>query len=267
MRAYLNDHLFFPFTSGTDCDRLIDRLISLGDRVIGLDLPLFYHTNIFQKEILSPSVNVSSHIKNNKEKKAKFVALYQKIQTYTNQGDPNSSYSYFINKIQHNADLTAFSDAYEYALTGIESIILNFSEEIPQNELHVLKNNQDSKCVYSFHREDDLIVFLQKKKLLKRYYQPTDTHRPNDYETILTDTTLFEPTPFGNRKNRLYRRIEHPDELWCLDRLHKGESAHLEVFSESQEKQINISCVDKIEFFRKLTDKEKNRTLIIEKMP
>ena len=267
MRAYLNDHLFFPHSSGPDCEEMIDRLISLGDRIINLDLPLYYHDNIFQREVLRPSVNISSWLKANKEKKSKFVALYQKIQIYTNQGDPNSYYSYFIDREEQSADNTAFSDAYEYALTDIKSILLNFSTIIPQKEILILKDNLNPKSVYSFHNENDLVIFLQNQGLLKRYYQPTDTHRPIEAETILTDVALFEPTSFGNRKNRLYRRIGYPDELWCLDRLHRGSSAHLEVFSESQKKQINISCVDRIEFFRDLTDKEKKRHLIIEKMP
>ena len=40
-----------------------------------------------------------------------------------------------------------------------------------------------------------------------------------------------------------------------------GETGHIEVFNENTKKQIHVSRIDKIDFFRELTNKEKSRTL------
>ena len=119
----------------------------------------------------------------------------------------------------------------------------------------------------SYHCVESLSEKLQKLGLLKVYYDKMSKTRPNDSQTILSDTSLFEPTKYGNRKARLYRRIDNKDELWCLDRFHRGNSIHLEVFSESSRKQIAVSRHDKIDFFRNLTSEEQKRTLVIEPMP
>ena len=151
--------------------------------------------------------------------------------------------------------------AYEYCEDDFKSCILNFNSSYPGEEINVLKNEVAPKALLSHGDEGSLVKKLQALGLVKRYYTDSDTHRPNDYETILTDTNLFEPTEFGNRNNRLYRRLDVKNELWCLDRGHSGSSAHLEVFRESDGRQIHVSSVDRIYFFRGLPEEASKRIL------
>ena len=46
---------------------------------------------------------------------------------------------------------------------------------------------------------------------------------------------------------------------------HYGRDAHLEVFNETTKKQIAVSHIEKIDFFRNLTNAEKGRVLLFDK--
>lgn len=266
-RVYINDWLFFPLESSEECEILIKRLMLAGKRILDVSLPLYYNSNIFLCVLMAPDIRLSSFLKNNKELKQSFASFANRLQSYLPIEDAGAEYS-IIHLEQHQCcNGTPLSDAYEYTSEDEEVLMINVRDDFPYNIVQIYKNRSDCKDVHSISEEDKLIFLLQKNGILKRYYSPSDTHRPNDYETILTDDSLFEPTEFGNRDNRLYRRKENPNELWCLDRGHTGSSAHLEVFSESEKKQINVSKVDSINFFRPLSPKEKNRKLNIEKMP
>lgn len=261
IRFFLNDHRFELCKNAEDCEEFLKRLVVLGERALSMGMPVFYDGNIFLKIIRTPDVNVSRVLQDNRELKSRLSRLAQQFDRIEREHEADAKYTFCHLKKLYDVTGTMVAHAYEYSEDDFISCMLNFNSSYPGEIISVLKNEVAPKDILSHGDEGSLVKKLQALGLLKRYYTDSDTHRPNDYETILTDTNLFEPTEFGNRNNRLYRRIDVKNELWCLDRGHSGSSAHLEVFRESDGHQIHVSRVDRICFFRGLTDDESKRIL------
>lgn len=263
---FLNDHLFKPCETSEDSLKLLARVLSLAEIVLRVKQPVYFSGNLFLSVIKRPDVKVSSVLRSDRELKSRLSRIVQQIEPL-DDGMNDSVYCFKHEENTIDVSRSIVAHAYEHVNNDDTSSLLNFKEDYPGPALSVTKDTVAPRIVMSHAIRDELVKFLQSRGLLKRYYSPTDTHVPSDYETILTDTCLFSPTEYGNRKNRLYRRIDEPNQLWSLDRGHTGRSAHLEVFRESDGVQIAVSRVDKICFFRELTAKEKNRRLVKEKMP
>ncbi len=264
---FLNDHLFEPCNTAEESLELLERMVSLAATVLRVNQPVYFNGDLFLRIIMYPDINVSSVLRNNRELKGRFSRIVQQLEAFVSKADVDARYCFYHKGDIYDVSGSTVAHAYEYMENDDKSSLLSFREDYPGLELSVTKDAIEPRVLSNHTVKNELVKYLQKLGLLKRYYSPKDTHVPNDYETILTDTQLFIPTEFGNRNNRLYRRIEEPNQLWCLDRGHRGSSAHLEVFRESDGLQIAVSKVDEINFFRNLTDKESTRILIKEKMP
>lgn len=213
--------------------------------------------DVFIKIVIHPNRNFSAFLKGDRDRKASFHSVYKKA-CKEFLFDISES-KYFIDR--KDVTNSSAADSYESQKSGASTFLVNFNTSFPSPYVVITKEKDGEQTVFSYHNDEELTIKLKELGLIKEYYDTTSNIRPNPYLTILTDTSLFIPTEYGNRKNRLYRRIDEPDQLWCLDPAHRGGSVHLEVFSESQNKQIAVSCHDKIEFFRELTKQEKNRVL------
>ena len=212
---------------------------------------------------IPPDTKFTDLLNRDKERKKSFLDIYKRaIQELL---FVDSTAKYRIN--DKDVSNTTVADAYESQKLEFITILINLNPNFPSPIVNIQKEYDGNQDFMSYHVVESLIKQLQRLDLLKDYYDISSKVRPNDSQTILSDTSLFVPTKYGNRKARLYRRIGKEDELWCLDRFHRGRSIHLEVFSESSRKQIAVSCHDKIDFFRDLTREERKRTLVIEPMP
>lgn len=119
---------------------------------------------------------------------------------------------------------------------------------------------QENIRTCDFLSPDTLLTYLKEHGHIKPTYNPLSSIPPRDDETILTDVSLFTETRHSYQRRKMYRR-NGTSELWYVDNFHCGKDAHIEVFNETTRKQINVSRIDKIDFFRPLTNKEKLRTL------
>lgn len=267
INAYLNE-LSFDVTNPDDWTTHFDNAISCLNILSKIIIPVesvstFIHSGIFLSIVIQPNIKFTELLSRDKGRKRSFTAVYKTaIKNYLFL---DSQAQYFVG--EQNVTQTSIADAYESEKSGAITLLINFSSKFPYPTVDVIKKDEGTQTVMSYHSVEALTKKLQELKILRTYYDKQSKSRPNDSLTILSDTSLFTPTEYGNRNNRLYRRIGHEDELWCLDRFHRGNSIHLEVFSESQKKQIAVSCHDEIKFFRKLNSSEKNRILIIERMP
>lgn len=267
VNVYLNE-LFLDVSHSEDWAMSFDNAISCLKVLSKIDTSLgaistIINRKIFLTIVIPPEIKFTDLLNRDRERKKSFSAIYKTAIQELLFVDPGAKYR--IN--DKDVSNTTVADAYESQKLGSITILINLDSSFPSPIVNIQKEHEGNLDIMSYHCVESLTEKLQKLGLLKVYYDKRSKTRPNDSQTILSDTSLFEPTKYGNRKARLYRRIDNKDELWCLDRFHRGNSIHLEVFSESSRKQIAVSRHDKIDFFRNLTSEEQKRTLVIEPMP
>lgn len=226
-------------------------------------LNIVINPDIFTKIGVLPNISFTNLLRTDRERKKAFTSIYKNaiLQFLF----PKGLSTYWVDKLDVTG--TVIADSYESQKSSNITFLINFNSNFPTPIVEVVKDKDGTQSIFSYNSAQELTNKLQELKLLPIFYDRKSKIRPNESLTILADKSLFTPTKFGNRNNRLFRRNDKPDELWCLDRLHIGNSIHLEVFSESSKKQIAVSSHDKINFFRKLTESEKNRTLEMNPMP
>lgn len=259
VRPFINDFRFQPYQSNDEAWKGLDKLMQMLTICHSLNLYAAYNGNLFLFPI-TLSANISNLIKSDTERKRQIKDKIAKLMSYDKIID-DAGYTYMLTDNEMAVCGGCMPHAYEIHSATDVPLLLNLSMDIPTPSVKVLKNGINSKEIPSFHVSDTVTAYFQEIGLLPRFYDKNSKYRPNVSETILTDTSLFTPTKFFNKGNRLYRRRDDEDQLWCLDSAHYGNSVHLEVFSESSGKQIMVSCHDEIRPFRELTDKEKNRKI------
>lgn len=121
----------------------------------------------------------------------------------------------------------------------------------------------DDVNIRHFTSSEFLLAYLNSEGLLSPSYNFSSSIPPRDDETILADSSVFLMTRHSFQRRKMYRRLG-TNELWYVDNFHYGRDAHIEVFNETTKKQIHVSRIDIIDFFRPLTDEEKARTLIFD---
>lgn len=267
MNVYLNE-LSMDVSHSDDWAMSFDNAISCLKVLSKVDMPIgsistIIHQQIFLTIAIPPNTKFTDLLNHDKERKKSFSAIYKTAIRELRWVDPTAQYRIGDKDVSN----TTVADSYESQKLGFTTILINLNSNYPSPIINIQKEDDGNLDIMSYHAVESLTEKLQELELLKVYYDKNSKVRPNDSQTILSDTSLFVPTKYGNRKARLYRRISKEDELWCLDRFHRENSIHLEVFSESSKKQIAVSCHDKIHFFRDLTNEEKNRKLIMEPMP
>lgn len=269
VNVYLNE-LFWGVSHSEDWAMSFDNAISCLKVLSKIDTSLgaistIINRSIFLTIVIPPEIKFTDLLNRDRERKKSFSSIYKTAIQELRFVDPTANAKYRIN--DKDVSNTTVADAYESQKLEFITILINLDSSFPSPIVNIQKEHEGNLDIMSYHCVESLTEKLQNLGLLKVYYDKRSKTRPNDSQTILSDTSLFVPTKYGNRKARLYRRIGKEDELWCLDRFHRGNSIHLEVFSESSRKQIAVSCHDKIDFFRKLTSEEQKRTLVIEPMP
>lgn len=156
---------------------------------------------------------------------------------------------------------TSVSEAFERSAL-CNTALLNFVKSTFEDGTITVEKDSSSRDIKSYSTSDQLTKLLVESGALKHKYDKNSTHPPRDYETILSDTSLFklaENEPLQNNR-KVYKRID-ADEFWYVDNYHFGNSAHLEVFDAKSRKQIAVSRVNSIDFFRELKSYEKNRSI------
>ena len=266
---YLNELSLSVMNSSDDLKSSLLNSINCCNIIKGIDgnnYKLLFNPDMYNQNLNFGGINLSNWLLKNRDISQKLKLLFSKSIKKEPFCLDGAEYKYKTTIVTKSC----MAEAYESKQIRKDTYLINLSDsyESPFIEISKSKDGKEAKEeVLSFCNPEILTFFLQKAHLLPKFYKETEKYRPQDAETILVDRTLFTPTKYGNRGNRLYKRKEEPSELWCLDRGHRGSSVHLEVFSETTRKQIHVSRHDKIDFFRELTAKEKNRRLVMKEMP
>ena len=147
--------------------------------------------------------------------------------------DANEHYSVDANDVSNSS----LAEAYEYDdyVSGEgKVIVINMPKSSFGKEISVKKVSENkTRTLNAMNSEDDTIAYL----VGNRYTMPYDrksTMIPLPEQTILGDPALFKKTRRLNMGAYLYERLGH-NELWCVDTLHYDGSAHLEIFSKSND--------------------------------
>lgn len=156
-------------------------------------------------------------------------------------------------------DLTCLNVACKSALVE-DTTLVNFPLSIFPNPSVDIKYGEETVAINSFDNSEELRDYLVNKGLLGKVYDKNSSCPPHDDETILVDSNVFAVTGHSYQGRKMYRRTG-TEELWYVDNLHYGQDAHIEVFNENTKKQIAVSRIDKIDFYRDLTESEKGRVL------
>lgn len=231
------------------------------------DVSYLFDRAIYIKDI-ALSLKITNWLKGNSETAAQFKRALEKWTVIDLPRNSNKMSEY--KSATTVVTGTVMAEAYEDAIRNDNPLLLSSYKHNPSYTNNTIDINVGAshKTVPIFCQSSKLTLWLQNRGVIPRYYdKATMTTRPKDEQTILVDSSKFRPTTFGNKGNRLYERIDNTNEWWCLDRGHRGTSVHLEVFNKNTGLEIHVSDVDKINFFRDLTPRERKRRWNKEPMP
>lgn len=154
--------------------------------------------------------------------------------------------SYVYNKEEYTTTSIAELSERKIIDNSIKGFLLNFTHSIFADKPHieVLKNNSqptvvidcnyDTISIYNWLVENDFIKPSET-------YDITSKFPPTDKQTVLNNVKAFELTTFKKNKGRnVYRKIG-TNQLWCVDSLHYGCKAHIEIFNEIDCVHLGIS--------------------------
>lgn len=233
-----------------DCLRLLSSLK-------GMEYKIWYSTTFYTQILLDNNDTVSRSLSRYKDLKKLFQLCLNSAKKW--ESGPLTDFSATYTYLTINVSRSSISEAYESS--NIESTILqNFILSIYTDpQISVAKDKE--KCVIpSFSDKEKFYSFLLGKGWIRKQYDLNSRYTPRDEQTILADSTLFTPTHHRCSGRRVYSRIGY-DEEWYVDNLHKGQSAHIEVFDSVTKKQLGVSKIDRIDIYRGPTKEEQNRTL------
>lgn len=152
---------------------------------------------------------------------------------------------------------SSMSEAYEQQ----SPILINMVDSTVKEPVAVVEKQEIGKVEIDSYSDIELLSeLLITRKWCKREYDLSSVIPPRDKETILTDTTKFEPTDHSYQGRVMYRRIG-TNHLCYVDNKHCGAAAHIEEFNEVTKKQVRKLKVNKDEEYKPLTTTEKNRVL------
>lgn len=128
--------------------------------------------------------------------------------------------------------------------------LLNFPNSIfaTSTSLEVIKDKAETTTLSCSNDEEELIEWLISVGLIdpNKEYDVKAKHPPMDYQTVLSDKSVFAVTGRRNQGRRIYKRIG-TTELWVVDNQHYGKAAHIEIFRETTDVHLGISEINKIE--------------------
>ena len=222
-----------------------------------VDVGFCFSSDLFTKTLSSGGLTVEGFFNQHKDFKKRWQ-LYR-CRTWNGNHLTNIYASYKYNSL--DVLFTSVSEVYEQSGKG-RALLVNFENGgFSEPVITVSKNNVD-KDISSFFSNGALEQYLVGEGLYRRPYDDTRIIAPIDSETVLADKSLFELTTYPLQHGRkVYRRIG-TDELWYIDNMHYGKSAHCEVFSESTKRQIGESGVNDIDI-RPMPKSKQGRTINI----
>lgn len=221
------------------------------------DVGFCFSSDLFTKTLSSGGLTVEGFFNQHKDFKKRWQ-LYR-CRTWNDKPLTDNCASYEYNS--SDVRFTSVSEVYEQSGKG-RALLMNFENGgFSEPVITVSKNNVD-KDISSFFSNGELEQYLVGEGLYSRPYDDTRIIAPMDSETVLADKSLFELTTYPLQHGRkVYRRIG-TDELWYIDNMHYGKSAHCEVFSESTKRQIGESGVNDIDI-RPMPKSKQGRTINI----
>lgn len=145
----------------------------------------------------------------------------------------------------------------ERMLIENEGFLLNFSPSKYSNEstYKIVKQVMETVLVASVSNDEDWITFFRSAKVGVVVYDFNSLNTPRDDETILSDKSRFFKTNLRNQGRAVY--FDRPNSCYfCVDNLHFGESAHLEVFGSdgshigeaNLDGKINLGKIDSAKY-------------------
>lgn len=229
--VYLNEQSAVGQFNGHPWQEGLDELLDCLDLIRGLkEADGYYSSEIYTRPFLYDKTYFATVLKRDKDLNIKFRHIIEDFSRLS-QGDCERKFS-----------------------GDKDSILLNFQ----------FGPYPDDANKRIFSSSALLLSYLKSKGLISPTYDYTSSIPPRDDETILVDRTIFTVTQHSFQRRKMYKRVG-TSELWYVDNLHYGRDAHLEVFNETTKKQKAVSHIEKIDFFRNLTNAEKERVLLFDK--
>lgn len=230
-----------------DCLSLIDRCSS--DAV---SIKKYYCSDVFLRKLSR------EHSLQNipyKDLKIRFQKAIKDAKNW--EGEPLSDINAIYTHEGVVVSWSSMSEAYEQQ----SPMLINMVNSTVKEPIAIIEKQDIGKVMVDSYSDIELLseLFIT-RKWCKREYDLSSVIPPRDKETILTDTTKFEPTDHSYQGRVMYRRIG-TNHLCYVDNKHCGAAAHIEEFNEVTKKQVRKLKVNKDEEYKPLTTTEKNRVL------
>lgn len=152
---------------------------------------------------------------------------------------------------------TSMAECYE----DIGAQLLNFNKDIFRvSQSEIWKDAANPREVDAMYCVSQIEQLLLKNGWLSTQYNFNSKIPPRDHESILVDTNRFQMTSYTYDGRIVYCENDTGN-LCYIDNYHYGRSAHIEVFSKTARKQIDVYCIDSTKSHHNLSKEEKSRLL------
>lgn len=257
MLAFINEiSLEGQFSNSSDFESAIKRLIFILNDLINLKHSKLYSDTGRLK--LSSAINQEffdqsfSEIRDISLKRA-FYNLYYNKHNVENwrlsmEVDENEDFLWIEGKSENVKD-TSIAEITERKLNFEFQpyLLINFqgSKFSGYLTIHIIKHSSDETC--EIHCCEDKVSLNNwlNTNYYEFVYNHNSTSAPNEKQTLLRDYNKFIELKTNNRPGgkSLYKD-KRTGQIWYIDSNHKGESAHLEVFSATGKKHLGKSDLD-----------------------
>lgn len=161
----------------------------------------------------------------------------------------------------HDVTMTSMSESYEQASPMLVNFVMS---GIGEPVAVIEKQGCSAVAVNAYSDTAALLAFVIAKGWRRRQYDLASSIPPHDEESILSDTSRFEPTEFRYKGRIMYCR-KGTGHLCYIDSKHFGEAAHIEEFNEATKKMLGTLKINEDVEHHPMTSKEKERRLKVDK--
>lgn len=203
-------------------------------------------SNLFFNYNAIEGTHLGSTLSTNKELQQTFFLNIKNASKWEDEKVHDSNSSYTHNAINYVETSVAELTERKIQELEIRGVLLNFVDSIFGTALQIevtKSGSEEATNVDCSFNQDSIIGWLIANNLidpLEEYDVASARFPPRDYQTVLRDNTLFQPTTTRNQGRKVYQRIG-TGQLWVVDNLHFGVDAHIEVFDEATRLHMGIS--------------------------
>jgi len=157
--------------------------------------------------------------------------------------------TYLYNRTDYvNSSIAELAER-KIAQADLKGMLINFTDSTFAElvKIAITKDSSINVILDCSYDEDSVTLWLIDNGFIdpKAVYSAIATFPPKDYQTILLKSGLFELTGLRNQNRKVYKKID-AEEYWVVDNMHRGNDAHIEVFSSRSRLHLGTSPIHEV---------------------